>query len=523
MAKVLVIGGAGYVGSSVTAFLMDQGHDPWVLDDLSTGFRSFVLSSKWSHFQVGDQDQLRKLLSEQKFDCVMHFAARSLVGESVHKRDEYFENNVYQTERLLETLIESGHPGHRRFIFSSTCAIYGTAANGEALGPPLGPIDESFAKKPINPYGESKLAAERLLERFAHENGLQAIALRYFNAAGADPKLRTGEWHHPETHLLPRVMKAALEGTPIEIYGTDYPSDDGTCVRDYIHVWDLARAHEAAMKRLIQMGQSGGRFEAYNLGSQNGFSVREVIEGSFLVTGKTTSIIEKPRRAGDAPVLIADSRLAQKQLGFQIHHSLEEIIQDAFRWEEKKKTIPRRAVFLDRDGTLNEDPGYLNSPDLLKLFPGVAESLGKLKEAGFLLVVTSNQSGVGRGLIDVETLPVIHERLNAMLRPACGVIDHFELCIHHPNSDCECRKPKPKLILDAAKELDVDVTRSYMVGDKITDVDAGRAAHCKGTLMVRTGEGKGAEHLLRPGQADFVGDSLSEVVDWILARENEGH
>src|SRR5262249_25135776 len=150
--------------------------------------------------------------------------------------------------------------------------------------------DESFAKKPINPYGESKLAAERLLERYAHEKGLQAVALRYFNAAGADPKLRTGEWHHPETHLLPRVLKSCLDGTPIEVYGTDYPSEDGTCVRDYIHVWDLARAHEAAMKRLIQFGmpQPGapGRFEAYNLGSENGFSVREVIEGCFLVTGK---------------------------------------------------------------------------------------------------------------------------------------------------------------------------------------------------------------------------------------------
>jgi UDP-glucose-4-epimerase GalE len=518
MAKVLVIGGAGYVGSSVTAYLMDQGHEPWVLDDLSTGFRSFVLSSKWSHFQVGDQDQLRKLLSENKFDCVMHFAARSLVGESVHKRNEYFENNVYQTERLLEVLIESGHPGHRRFIFSSTCAIYGTSPDGQALGP----IDESFAKKPINPYGESKLAAERLLERYAHEKGLQAIALRYFNAAGADPKLRTGEWHHPETHLLPRVLKSCLEGTPIEIYGTDYPSEDGTCVRDYIHVWDLARAHEAAMKRMIQSGMPG-RFEAYNLGSENGFSVREVIEGCFMVTGKETSVVEKPRRAGDAPVLVADSMLARKMLGFQTAYSLEDIIRDAFNWEQKKKEMPRRAVFLDRDGTLNEDPGYLNNPDLLKLFPNVGKSLARLKDAGFLLVVTSNQSGVGRGLIDANVLPVIHERLNTMLRPDCGVIDHFELCIHHPNSGCECRKPKPKLLTDAALELGVDVKRSYMVGDKLTDVECGRAALCQGTVMVRTGEGKDAEHSLKPGQVDFVGDSLTEAVDWILGQENVAH
>jgi UDP-glucose 4-epimerase len=513
MAKVLVIGGAGYVGSSTTAFLMDQGHEPWVLDDLSTGSRNFVLTKGFTHCQYGDQATVKKLLSENKFDCVMHFGARSLVGESVYKRDEYFENNVIQTERLIEALIESGHPGHRRFVFSSTCAVYGD--------PKTLSIDESCAKKPLNPYGESKLAAERLLERFAHERGLQAIALRYFNAAGADPKLRTGEWHHPETHLLPRVMRACIEKKPIHIYGTDYDTEDGTCVRDYIHVMDLARAHELAMKRLMKLPEDVGRFEAYNLGSQNGFSVREIIEGCFLVSGKSTEVIESESRAGDAPVLVANSMLAQKVLSFQTHHSMEDVIKDGFNWEEKKKTLKRKAVFLDRDGTLNEDPGYLNDPEKLKLFPGVEESLRKLKEAGYLLIIISNQSGVGRGLIPPEILPKIHDRLNLLLRPFGAVIDHFELCIHHPDTNCECRKPKPKLIWDAAKELGVDLSRSYMVGDKISDIEAGQNAHCKSSILVCTGWGEQAVKAMKPGQADFVAMTLTEAANWILTQETE--
>jgi UDP-glucose 4-epimerase len=512
MAKVLVIGGAGYVGGSTAAFLIDQGHNVWVLDDLSTGNRDFVLGEGFTHCQLGDQNRVRELLSTQKFDCIFHFAAKSLVSESIQKRDEYFENNVIQTERLLEVLAESSHLGHKKIIFSSSCAVYGDPGTPE--------IDESCAKKPLNPYGETKLAAERLLERFARDHGVQAIALRYFNAAGADPQLRTGELHHPETHLLPRIVKACLEKTPIYVYGTDYPTDDGTCVRDYIHVWDLARAHESAMKRLLTLQSSNqGRFEAYNLGSQNGFSVREVIDGCFLVSGHQTQVIEKPRRAGDSPMLVADSMLAQKVLGFTTEKSFEDVIHDGFRWEEKKKSFSRRAVFLDRDGTLNEDPGYLNDPEKLKLFPQVEESLRKLKNAGFLLVVISNQSGVGRGLIDPEMLPKIHDRLNHLLAPFCAMIDHFKLCVHRPEDDCDCRKPKPKLIEDAAKELGVDIKRSYMVGDKISDVDAGRNAGCKGTVLVCTGWGEQAVKQLKNGQADFVGAKLSEVADWILSQE----
>ncbi len=513
MAKVLVIGGAGYVGSSATLFLKDQGHETWVLDDLSTGNREAVVSHGFTHAQYGDQDAVRKLLAAHQFDCVMHFGARSLVGESVYKRDEYFENNVVQTERLIEVLLESNHPGHKRIVFSSSCAVYGD--------PKTIAIDESCAKKPLSPYGESKLAAEKMFERYAHERGLQTIALRYFNAAGADTKLRTGEWHNPETHLLPRVIDACLHGTPIDLYGTDYDTEDGTAVRDYVHVMDLARAHESAMLRLMKLPTGiQGRFEAYNLGSQNGFSVQEMIDGCFLISGKKTKIEKKPRRAGDAPILVADSQLAQKVLGFQIHHSLEEIIKTGFEWEKKKPSLLRKAVFLDRDGTLNEDPGYLNDPQKLVLFEGVEKSLKRLKEAGFKLIVTSNQSGVGRGLIPADVLPKIHDRLNELLRPSGAVIDHFELCLHLPEEDCECRKPKAKLILDGAHAMGIDVSRSYMVGDKLTDVDSGRNAGCKATILVCTGLGDKAVKALKPGQADFVGANLTEVVDWILAQEN---
>jgi len=519
MARVLIIGGAGYVGGSTTLYLRDQGHQPWVLDDLSTGLYTIPEGVGFTHCQMGDSARVRELLARERFDCVMHFAAKSLVSESVEKRDEYFENNVIQTERLVEALIGSQHPGHRKILFSSSCAVYGD--------PKTPVIDESCAKKPLSPYGETKLAVEKLLERYAWDHGVQSIALRYFNAVGADPKLRIGENHHPETHLLPRILKACLNQTPIELYGTDYPTEDGTAIRDYIHVWDLARAHEAAMLKLLRLPaglkSDQGRFEAYNLGSENGFSVREVIEGCFMLSGKKTQVIEKPRRAGDPAVLVADTMLARKVLGFEIKHSLEDAIRDSLGWEMKKLEAMRKAVFLDRDGTLNEDPGYLNDPEKVKLLPGVEESLSKLKEAGFLLIVISNQSGVGRGLIEPLILPKIHDRLNRLLAPSGAMIDHFESCLHRPEEDCDCRKPKPKLIRDAARELSVDISRSYMVGDKISDVDAGRNAGCKKTILVCTGWGDQAVKQLKSGQADFVGAKLSEVANWILSQENEAH
>jgi len=514
MARILVVGGAGYVGSATVAYLLDRGHDPWVLDDLSTGFRELILTRGFTHAQAGDSEAVKKLLDTEKFDCVMYFAARSLVGESVQKPQEYFENNVVQTQRLLETLLESarnGNPGHGKLIFSSTCAVYGDPGTDQ--------IDESCPKKPINPYGESKLAAEKMLERMAVDQGLQSIALRYFNAAGADPKLRVGEWHYPETHLIPRILKSCLDGSAVEILGTDYETDDGTCVRDYIHVTDLARAHEAAMLRLLKLPEnSKGKFEAYNLGSENGFSVREVIEGAMLITKKTFPVVERPRRPGDPARLVADSRMAQKILGFQIRHSLEDIISDAFKWEQKKAGLKRKAIFLDRDGTLNEDPGYLSDPEQVKILPQVPEALSLLNRAGYLLLVVTNQSGIGRGLIRPEILPKINDRVNSYFRPTGGVIREFLNCIHIPEDRCVCRKPEPKLLIDAAREFNLDLSKCYMVGDKLSDIEVGPRAGVKASVLVRTGEGGKTEAALKPGQAAFIGSSLLEVANWILSQ-----
>ena len=515
MAKVLVVGGAGYVGSAVVAYLKDRGHEPWVLDDLSTGHSQLILSEGFTHAQAGDTAVVKKLLSERKFDCVMHFAARSIVSESVRKPDEYFENNVVQTQRLIEAMLESGHPGHRRLIFSSTCAVYGD--------PGVDRIDESCAKNPINPYGESKLAAEKMMERLARDQGLQTVALRYFNASGGDPKQRVGEWHHPETHLLPNVIKACLEGGEVQIFGTDYPTEDGTCIRDYIHVNDLAAGHEAAMLKLIKLEgtpqASRGRFEAYNLGSENGFSVREVIEGCMLITGLKPKVIEQPRRPGDPPILVADSALAQKALGFKIEHSFEDIIRDAFEWKKKSVKTPAKAIFLDRDGTLNEDPGYLNDPDQVKILPTVGEALASLKRAGFHLIVVSNQSGINRGFIQPEILPKVNDRVNSYLRPSAGAIDEFICCVHKPEEDCACRKPKPGMLEAGRKMFNLDLSKCYMVGDKMSDIVVGNNAHVKASVLVRTGEGKKTEGELKPGQAAFIADSLLEAANWILSQE----
>lgn len=517
MAKVLMIGGAGYVGSSVTAYLHDQGHQTWILDDLSTGYLDLVAGSGargFTHAQAGNKQAVSELLSQQKFDCVMYFAARSLVGESVQKPEEYFENNVTQTEQLLEVLIASGHPGHRRFVFSSTCAVYGD--------PGVERIDETCAKKPISPYGQTKLAAEQLLERFARDQALQTVSLRYFNASGADPKGRVGEWHHPETHLIPRVLKACIEQGTVQIFGDDYETEDGTCVRDYVHVNDLARAHAAAMMRMIKLegtpAASRGRFEAYNLGSEFGFSVGDIVEACARITNKAPSVEILDRRPGDPALLVADSQLAQKVLGFKIEHTLDEIISDAYVWEKKKSRMKRKAVFLDRDGTLNEDPGYLNDPNAVKILETVPEALAKLKAAGFLPIVVSNQSGINRGLVSPENLPKIHDKINSYLRPAGGVIFDFIPCIHKPDDGCDCRKPKPGLLLEAQKKFNLDLSRSYMIGDKASDIGAAKNAGVKASVLVRTGEGRRAETELEPGQATFIADSLEQAADWILSQ-----
>ncbi|OFZ17767.1 MAG: UDP-glucose 4-epimerase GalE [Bdellovibrionales bacterium GWB1_55_8] len=519
--KVLVVGGAGYVGSATCAWLLDQGHEVWVLDDLSTGFRDLVLPShpiqaRFVRARAGDRKIVSRLLKQEQFDCVMHFAARSLVGESVQKPKEYWENNVEQTRALLELMITADI---RNFIFSSTCAVFGDPGTDR--------LHETLPKKPLNPYGETKLEVERILERLANSHGLNSIALRYFNAAGAESELRAGEKHDPETHLIPRILEAAANGTPVEIYGTDYPTPDGTCIRDYIHVTDLARAHETAMLRLLERKARmtkqtpQGVFETFNLGSENGYSVREVIRACEKSLGRAISTIERPRRPGDPPKLVADSSLAHGSLSFRAEKGLEQIVDSAWSWYRKWKLIPpQKAVFLDRDGTLNEDPGYLGDAGQLKLFPTTGSALQRLQEKGYLLIVVSNQSGIGRGLFTRDALSEVHHRLDELLTPHKVSLDHYALCFHHPDENCECRKPKPLMLVDAARRLGIDLSQSYMVGDKGSDLAAGRAAGCGAVALVRTGAGRETEAKISFGEADFVGDSLAEVTDWILSREN---
>ena len=505
MAKVLVVGGAGYVGSASCAYLLDQGHDLVVLDDLSTGYRKLALGQHFYEGQAGDRSLVEKILRDHQIECVMHFAAKSLVGESVKKPQEYFDNNVVQTQTLLDAIQAAGVD---KFIFSSTCAIFGDPGDRA--------LDEHHPTNPLSPYGETKLEVEGILAARAAQ-GLKSIALRYFNAAGADAQMRVGECHEPETHLIPRILKSVRAGFPVQIFGTDYPTQDGTCVRDYIHVSDLAQAHEAAMRRLLEQNVSVGKFEAFNLGSENGYSVREIIAACEKAVGRSIEVVIQGRRAGDPPRLIAQAGLAKKQLGFKATHGLDSIVESAWLWEKKNSATLRKAVFLDRDGTINDDPGYLSDPAQIRIFPYVAESLAKLKQAGFLLIVVSNQSGVERGLIKESELTAIHAEFNRKLGSA-SMIDYFELCIHHPDSNCDCRKPKPKLIQDAARKYSIDLSRSFMVGDKISDVGAGRASQVQATVLVRTGSGVESEAYLKKGEASFTADSLREAADWILKK-----
>jgi UDP-glucose 4-epimerase len=443
----------------------------------------------------------------------MHFAAKSLVAESVAKPELYFENNLHQTKRLLESLQEL--PLERRpvFVFSSTCAIFGD--------PGAPSISENLPCHPINPYGQTKLEVERLLERLATDSKapIHSVCLRYFNAAGTDASLSSGELHDPETHLVPNVLRAIRDDKTVSVFGTDYPTPDGTCIRDYIHVSDLARAHEAAMLRAYSRKVAGAPVskEAFNLGSGSGYSVREVIAACERVTGKRAQVLEKPRRPGDPPKLVADNSLARRELSFQPEHSLESIVGSAWDWQQKLAQ-PRKAVFLDRDGTLNEDPGYLDHRDKMTLLDGVGEALQSLKRAGFLLVVVSNQSGVGRGLIRPEELPEIHRRMDELLGKWGVRIDDYALCTHRPEDDCACRKPKPHLILDAAQRLKIDLSRSYMVGDKRVDLEAGIDAAVRGSILVLTGHGRETAET-HSSSASFIGDDLGTVASWILAQE----
>jgi len=313
--KLLVTGGAGYVGSVVASQLVEAGHETVVLDNLSKGhWAALPDGARPVEGDLLDEGFVRETLAEG-FDGVLHFAALSLVGESVEQPEIYYRNNVCGTLNLLEAM---GEAGTGRLVFSSTAAVYGE--------PEEVPIRESAATLPTNPYGSSKLAVDRLIGAVCGARGLAATSLRYFNVAGAGG--RFGEDHHPETHLIPLVLKAAAEGSSVKIFGTDYPTRDGTAVRDYIHVEDLGRAHLLALE-----AAGPGEHSVYNLGNGAGFSVREVVEAARRVTGKSIDAVEAPRRAGDPPALVASSQKIQADLGWKPEKpELETMISDAWAW-----------------------------------------------------------------------------------------------------------------------------------------------------------------------------------------------
>jgi UDP-glucose 4-epimerase len=319
--KILVVGGAGYIGSHMVKALLDADFEVLVLDNLSTGYRELVTGGTLVQGSLGDRDLLHALFQSHSIDAVMHFAAFSLVGESVQNPLIYYRNNIAETLSLIEAMVS-----HRveRFIFSSTAAVYGE--------PKQTPIAEDHPRQPTNPYGTSKLSVERILEDCDRAYGLRFISLRYFNAAGADASGTIGEMHNPETHLIPLVLKSALSQEPVRIFGTDYPTPDGTCIRDYVHVTDLAQAHLLSLRALLD----GSGSCAYNLGNSIGYSVRQVIDLAGKVTGRAIPVVEEQRRAGDPAILVADSGKIKGALNWMPdYEDLEKIIATAWTWIKK--------------------------------------------------------------------------------------------------------------------------------------------------------------------------------------------
>jgi UDP-arabinose 4-epimerase len=321
--SILVVGGAGYIGSQTAKRMAQAGLSPVVFDNLVYGHRSAV---KWGPFVEGDLADgaaIRRALAQYKVSAVVHFAAYAYVGESVTNPRKYYRNNVVGTLNLLDAMLDEGV---RDVVFSSTCATYGD--------PVRVPIDEQHPQRPVNPYGETKLAIERALHWYQRAHGLRFAALRYFNAAGGDPDGEVGEDHAPETHLIPLAIEAALGGKALEIYGTDYPTPDGTAIRDYIHVQDLADAHVAALERL----REGAASLFVNLGTGRGHSVREVIAAVSKVSGRQVPAREAGRRAGDPPELVADPRLAADVLGWKARlPGIDTIVDHAWRWRTRER------------------------------------------------------------------------------------------------------------------------------------------------------------------------------------------
>lgn len=321
MKNILLVGGAGYIGSHMGKYLANQGYTPVVLDNLVYGHRDAVKWGPLIEGSIGDSALLRKVFSEYKIEAVMHFAAFCYVGESVENPAKYYRNNVINTLTLLESMIEFNISN---FIFSSSCAIFGE--------PVEIPMTEGHPQNPINPYGKSKLMIETVLEDFKNAYGLEYVSLRYFNAAGADPDVELGEDHRPETHLIPLALQVALgQRDVLDIFGDDYSTPDGTCIRDYVHINDLAQAHFLALERLLD-GQKG---QNYNLGNGLGFSVKEVIETARRVTGTPIPVKTVERRPGDPERLISSSQKAIEELEWNPQFpDLQTILETAWRWHK---------------------------------------------------------------------------------------------------------------------------------------------------------------------------------------------
>tara|TARA_R110000824_G_scaffold336_1_gene1780 strand:+ start:200137 stop:201120 length:984 start_codon:yes stop_codon:yes gene_type:complete len=318
--RILVCGGAGYIGSHLVKSAYEMGHDLIVLDNLSTGHAKAVMSATLVQGDINNFAWLKNLLQQNPCDLVMHFCAHSLVGESIIDPAKYYENNVSSTLTLLKAMQQTGH---NKLVFSSSAAVYGN--------PEQTALAEDHPLKPINPYGRSKLMVEHILQDYAAAYGLDVVSLRYFNAAGADPSGLIGEKHDPETHLIPNVLNSVAHANKhrLKVFGVDYQTPDGSCVRDYIHVNDLASAHLAAAHFLEQ--QAG--FHVFNLGNGHGFSVLDIITAAERVTGKTIAYDVCNRRPGDPPVLIANASAARKILGWKPHYTrIEDIIETAWCW-----------------------------------------------------------------------------------------------------------------------------------------------------------------------------------------------
>jgi UDP-glucose 4-epimerase len=320
MSTILVTGGAGYIGSHVVRELLRQNRKPVVFDNLQNGHRNAAKGALVIQGDLSDQKKLKETFQSYPIDAVMHFAADCLAGESVQNPVKYFNNNVKNGLQLVELMEDFNVI---KFILSSSAAVYGD--------PNTVPIEEDHPCLPMNPYGETKWIFEKVLQAYHDGGKLNFISLRYFNAAGADPDGKYGEDHSPETHLVPLVIKAALNGTSVPVFGTDYPTPDGTCIRDYIHITDLAHAHILALEKLEQKRISG----IYNLGNENGFSVREVIETVRKISNRKILSVDSPRRPGDPARLVASSKKIREELGWAPNFpDLETIVETAWKWHK---------------------------------------------------------------------------------------------------------------------------------------------------------------------------------------------